>query len=179
MKGHEVAFVCFMTKAVHFEICISQKERFFPCGICTLGRTAWFSQAFFREAQRISEKQFVEFTKDVSPEIVKRYAPQGINWQFISSALRYGSIIVIIIADSLQIKIAGNYKFHYAEFTTLTNRFVSHRRPANPLFRQTRVLHYTCYSIQSDPAESYAPSGHFWFTLAILLTRHFICNNSL
>ena len=37
----------------------------------------------FIGAQRATEKQFVDFIKQVSPEIVQKYAPQGVYWQFI------------------------------------------------------------------------------------------------
>ena len=37
-------------------------------------------------ALKATEKQFVDFIKQVSPEIVQKNSPQGINWQFIPTS---------------------------------------------------------------------------------------------
>ncbi|XP_054085128.1 uncharacterized protein LOC128921440 [Zeugodacus cucurbitae] len=90
MKGYVAVFVCFTTKAVHLELCTNlTTEAFLAAFARFVGRRGFPSKIMsdngktFIGAQRATERQFVEFIQQVSPEIVQKYAPQGINWQFI------------------------------------------------------------------------------------------------
>ncbi|XP_039951457.1 uncharacterized protein LOC120768752 [Bactrocera tryoni] len=64
--------------------------------------------------------------KEVFPEIVKKYAPQAIDWQFIPPCSPYMGGLW---------ETAGNHKFTYEEFSTLLARIeaVLNSRPVSPL----------------------------------------------
>ncbi|XP_049315814.1 uncharacterized protein LOC125779230 [Bactrocera dorsalis] len=145
MKGYVAVFVCFTTKAVHLELCTNlTKEAFLAAFARFVGRRGFPSKLksdngkTFIGAQRATEKQFVDFIKQVSPEIVQKYAPQGINWQFIPPrAPHMGGLWESAVKSfkSHLKKVAGNYKFNYEEFTTLLIRIeaVLNSRPLTTL----------------------------------------------
>ncbi|XP_050340825.1 uncharacterized protein LOC126767322, partial [Bactrocera neohumeralis] len=77
-------------QAVHLELCSNlTTEAFLAAFARFVARRGYPSKIMsdngktFIGAQRATEKQFVDFLKQVSPDIVQKYAPQGINWQFI------------------------------------------------------------------------------------------------
>ncbi|XP_049306006.1 uncharacterized protein LOC125776623 [Bactrocera dorsalis] len=145
MKGYVAVFVCFTTKAVHLELCSNlTTEAFLAAFARFVARRGYPSKIMsdngktFIGAQRATEKQFVDFLKQVSPDIVQKYAPQGINWQFIPpSAPHMGGLWESAVKSfkSHFKPVAGNYKFNYEEFTTLLNRIeaVLNSRPLTVL----------------------------------------------
>ncbi|XP_049317015.1 uncharacterized protein LOC125779789 isoform X1 [Bactrocera dorsalis] len=145
MKGYVAVFVCFTTKAVHLELCSNlTTDAFLAAFARFVARRGYPSKIMsdngktFIGAQRATEKQFVNFLKQVSPDIVQKYAPQGINWQFIPpSAPHMGGLWESAVKSfkSHFKRVAGNYKFNYEEFTTLLNRIeaVLNSRPLTVL----------------------------------------------
>ncbi|XP_049302056.1 uncharacterized protein LOC125775455 [Bactrocera dorsalis] len=169
MKGYVAVFVCFTTKAVHLELCTNlTKEAFLAAFARFVGRRGFPSKLMsdngktFIGAQRATEKEFVDFIKQVSPEIVQRYTPQGINWQFITpSAPHMGGLweSAVKTFKSHFKKGAGNYKFNYELFTTLLVRIeaVLNSRPLTTL--------------SQDPSDFTALTpGHFLKGAPILAT---------
>ncbi|XP_028901496.2 uncharacterized protein LOC114805108 [Zeugodacus cucurbitae] len=145
MKDYVAVFVCFTTKAVHLELCTNlTTEAFLAAFARFVGRRGFPSKIMsdngktFIGAQRATERQFVEFIQQVSPEIVQKYAPQGINWQFIPpSAPHMGGLWESAVKSfkSHFKKIAGNHKFNYEEFATLLTKIeaVLNSRPLTAL----------------------------------------------
>ncbi|XP_050328360.1 uncharacterized protein LOC126758230 [Bactrocera neohumeralis] len=169
MKGYVAVFVCFTTKAVHLELCSNlTKEAFLAAFARFVGRRGFPSKIMsdngktFIGAQRATEKQFVDFMKQVSPDIIQKYAPQGINWQFIPpSAPHMGGLWESAVKSfkSHFKKLAGTYKFNYEEFTTLLTRIeaVLNSRPLAAL--------------SQDPSDFTALTpGHFLKGAPILAT---------
>ncbi|XP_054084611.1 uncharacterized protein LOC128921342 [Zeugodacus cucurbitae] len=169
MKGYVAVFVCFTTKAVHLELCTNlTTEAFLAAFARFVGRRGFPSKIMsdngktFIGAQRATEKQFVDFIKQVSPDIVQKYAPQGINWQFIPpSAPHMGGLWESAVKSfkSHFKKLAGNYKFNYEEFSTLLTRIegVLNSRPLAAL--------------SQDPSDFTALTpGHFLKGAPILAT---------
>ncbi|XP_039967843.1 uncharacterized protein LOC120779568 [Bactrocera tryoni] len=76
--------------AVHLELCSNlTTEAFLAAFACFVARRGYPSKIMsdfgktFIGAQQATEKQLVDFLKQVSPDIVQKYAPQGISWHFI------------------------------------------------------------------------------------------------
>ncbi|XP_049301897.1 uncharacterized protein LOC125775394 [Bactrocera dorsalis] len=144
-KGYVAAFVCFATKEVHLELCSDLTTAAFLAAFARFaGRRGFPSKIMsdngknFIGAQRATEKEFINFMKQVSPEIVKKYAPQGIDWQFIPPCSPHmGGLwksAVKIFKSHLK-KTAGNHKFNNEDFTILLTRIeaVLNSRPISPL----------------------------------------------
>lgn len=102
VKGYVAVFVCFTTKAVHLELCSDlTKEAFLAAFARFVGRRGYPAKMMsdngktFIGAKRATEKEFSVFLQTVSSDVVQKYSPQGINWQFIPQAPRtwvaYGS----------------------------------------------------------------------------------------
>ncbi|XP_017485298.1 PREDICTED: uncharacterized protein LOC108373869 isoform X2 [Rhagoletis zephyria] len=145
VKGYVAVFVCFTTKAVHLELCSNlTSEAFLAAFARFVGRRGYPATMMsdngktFVGAKRATEKEFITFSKEVSREIVKRYAAQGINWKFIPpSAPHMGGLwesAVKSFKTHLK-KTAGSHKFTFEEFTTLLIRIeaVLNSRPISPL----------------------------------------------
>ncbi|XP_069962620.1 uncharacterized protein [Bactrocera oleae] len=166
MKGYVAVFVCFKTKAVHLELCTNlTKEAFSRHLLASSLRRGLFKAIMsdngktFIGAERATEKQFADFIKHVSPEIVQEYAPQGISWQFIPpDAPHMGGLWESAVKrfKSHSKKLAGNYKFNYKEFTTLLIRIEAVLNP-RPLT-----------TLSQDP-----------FDLTALTPRHFLKRASI
>ncbi|XP_017474984.1 PREDICTED: uncharacterized protein LOC108365465 [Rhagoletis zephyria] len=107
----------------------------------------------FIGAQRATERDFVKFLNECSADIVKKYAPQAINWQYIPPiAPRMGGLWESAV-KSFKIhleKTAATHKFTFEEFTPLLVRIeaVLNSRPLSAL--------------SQDPADITALTpGHF------------------
>ncbi|XP_049316554.1 uncharacterized protein LOC125779317 [Bactrocera dorsalis] len=169
MKGYVAVFLCFTTKVVHLELCTNlTTEAFLAAFARFVARRGFPSKIMsdngktFIGAQRATEKQFVDFLKQVSPDIIQKYAPQGINWQFIPpSAPHMGGLWESAVKSfkSHFKKLAGSYKFNYEEFTTLLAKIeaVLNSRPLTALLQ--------------DPSDFTALTpGHFLKGAPILAT---------
>ncbi|XP_049301851.1 uncharacterized protein LOC125775371 [Bactrocera dorsalis] len=144
-KAYVTVFVCFTTKAVHLELCSDLTTAAFLAAFARfVGRRGIPLKIMsdngknFVGAQRATEKEFLQFMKEVSPEIVKKYASQGIDWQFIPPCSPHMGGLWESAVKSFKShlkKTAGNHKFNYEEFTTLLTRIeaVLNSRPISPL----------------------------------------------
>ncbi|XP_054083224.1 uncharacterized protein LOC128920268 isoform X1 [Zeugodacus cucurbitae] len=144
-KGYVAVFVCFTTKAVHLELCSDLTTAAFLAAFARfVGRRGFPLKIMsdngknFVGAQRATEREFLQFSQEVAPEIVKKYAPQGIDWQFIPPCSPHMGGLWESAVKSFKFhlkKTAGNHKFNYEEFTTLLARIeaVLNSRPISPL----------------------------------------------
>ncbi|XP_017474759.1 PREDICTED: uncharacterized protein LOC108365274 [Rhagoletis zephyria] len=145
VKGYVAVFVCFTTKAVHLELCSDlTKEAFLAAFARFVGRRGYPAKMMsdngktFIGAKRATEKEFSVFLQTASRDIVQKYSPQGINWQFIPpSAPHMGGLWESAVKSfKLHFKrTAGPHKFTFEEFTTLLIRVeaVLNSRPITPL----------------------------------------------
>ncbi|XP_036320792.1 uncharacterized protein LOC118735248 [Rhagoletis pomonella] len=160
IKGYVAVFVCFSTKAVHLELCSDLTTEAFRAAFARfVGKRGFPSKMMsdngktFIGAQRATERDFVKFLNECSADIVKKYAPQGINWQYIPPSAPHVGGLWESAVKSFKIhlkKTAATHKFTFEEFTTLLVRIeaVLNSRPLSAL--------------SQDPADMTALTpGHF------------------
>ncbi|XP_017473117.1 PREDICTED: uncharacterized protein LOC108364067 [Rhagoletis zephyria] len=92
----------------------------------------------FIGAQRATERDFVKFLNECSADIVKKYATQGIKWQYIQPSAPHVGGLWESAVKSFKIhlkKTAATHKFTFEEFTTLLVRMeaVLNSRPLSAL----------------------------------------------
>lgn len=99
----------------------------------------------FIGAKRATEREFLTFLKEISNDVVQKYALQGINWKFIPPGAPHMGGLWESAVKSFKAhlkKIAIPHKFTFEEFITLLVRIeaVLKSRPISPLSQILRQL---------------------------------------
>lgn len=144
-KSYVCVFVCFSTKALHLELCSDLSSNSFLAAFTRFVSRRGLPHKIMSDngtnfvgAERSLQREFKEFIKVSSKDIVDKYSAHGFQWNFIPPNAPHMGGLWEAGVKSFKMhfkKVAQTQKFTFEEFITLLTRIeaVLNSRPLSPM----------------------------------------------